>query len=289
MARRIHSRRTAEYWKKRFAILEALMHNRSMDDVESIAKLYDAAQREIEKQLAVWYQRFADNNGITLQSAKKILTGRELKEFQWDVNEYIKRGEENAVNQQWMKELENASDRVHISRLEAIKVQIQHQVEVLYGNQLDQLDKMIHDTYTEGYYRTGFEIQKGIGLGWDFATLDQRLVDKVVNRPWAQDGVNFSDRVWKNKDALVRQLNTTLTQDIILGKDPQKTINEMSKRLQVSKSAAGRLVMTEEAAFASAARQECFKDLDVEQFEVVVTLDWITCETCQPMDGRFHR
>ena len=40
----------------------------------------------------------------------------------------------------WMKELENASARVHISRLDALKIQLQQQAELLYSNQLDYLD-----------------------------------------------------------------------------------------------------------------------------------------------------
>ncbi|MGO0916540.1 hypothetical protein ACTPEM_26370, partial [Clostridioides difficile] len=42
---------------------------------------------------------------------------------------------------------ENASARVHITRLEALKLQIQQQVEVLYGNELDGIDKLMRDIY----------------------------------------------------------------------------------------------------------------------------------------------
>lgn len=44
--------------------------------------------------------------------------------------------------------------------------------------------------------------------------------------------------------------------------------------------------MTESAAFANKAREDCMKDLGVEEFEVVETLDSITCDYCQSMDGK---
>lgn len=44
--------------------------------------------------------------------------------------------------------------------------------------------------------------------------------------------------------------------------------------------------MTEEAFFSSAAQKDCFTELDVEQFEVVATLDSHTSEICQDMDGK---
>ena len=183
------------------------------------------------------------------------------------------------------EELENASARAHISRLEAMKLQMQQQVEVLFGNQLDTVDKAMRDVYEDGYYRTAYEIQKGVSVGTSLARLDTRKIDKVIYQPWAQDGSDFSSRIWKNKDALVQQLNTTLTQNIIRGEDPQKAINAISERLNVSKRAAGRLVMTEEAAFSSSAQKDCFEMLGVEKYEIVVTLDDATCDECAPMDG----
>ena len=140
-----------------------------------------------------------------------------------------------------------------------------------------------------GYMHTAFEIQKGVGVGHNFAALNQRLIDGVLKRPWAPDGKNFSDRVWSNKQKLIDELNTTLTQGIILGKDPGKIINAMSKKLDVSKTAAGRLVMTESAAFASRAQEDCFKELDVEEYEIVATLDSHTSEICQDMDGKVFK
>ena len=73
----------------------------------------------------------------------------------------------------------------------------------------------------------------------------------------------------RDADVYKRQeLNNTLTQNIILGKDPQKAIDEIARKMNTSKTNAGRLVMTEEAFFSSAAQKDCFTELDVEQFEI---------------------
>ena len=224
-----------------------------------------------------------------MQEARRLLTSGELAELKWDVNEYIKYGQQNAIDGKWMKQLENASARAHISRLEALKLQLQQQVEVAFGNQLDSVDSAMRAVYSMGYMHTAFEIQKGFGVGHNFAALNQTLIDRILNRPWAPDDKNFSDRIWNNKQKLINELNTTLTQGIILGKDPQKIINEMSKRLNVSKTNAGRLVMTESAAFASRAQEDCFKELGVEEYEIVATLDSHTSEICQDMDGKVFK
>ena len=281
--------KTADYWKDRFEQIEKICHDKGAVTYREIEEQYRKAQREIESQISVWYQRFAVNNGITMQEARRLLTSGELAELKWDVNEYIKYGQQNAIDGKWMKQLENASARAHISKLEALKLQLQQQVEVVFGNQLDGIDKAMRAVYSAGYLHTAFEIQKGTGIGYTLAAFNQTLVDKILNRPWAPDGKNFSDRVWSNKQKLINELNTTLTQGIILGKDPSKIINAMSKKLDVSKTAAGRLVMTESAAFASRAQEDCFKELDVEEYEIVATLDSHTSEICQDMDGKVFK
>ena len=106
----------AEYWQKRFNQMEQAQHDRGAAAFSEIDRKYREAQKTIEQKIAVWYQRFADNNHITFPEARKLLTGSELSEFKWDVNEYIRHGKENAVSGSWMKELENASARYHINR-----------------------------------------------------------------------------------------------------------------------------------------------------------------------------
>ncbi len=278
--------KNSEYWKKRFELLEQSQNQKGLQCYADIERQYRQAQKQIEGQIAAWYQRFAKNNGITLVDARKMLTSKELEELKWDINQYIQYGEENAINGTWVKQLENASARYHISRLEALKLQTQQSLEVMFGNQLDSIDSTMRSIYTSGYYKTAFEIQKCVGIGWDFATLDEKQISKVINKPWAVDGKNFSERIWGNRQKLVNELNTELTRNIVLGQDPQKAIDAIARKMNTSKNVTGRLVMTEEAFFSSAAQKDCFAELDVEQFEIVATLDSHTSDICREMDGK---
>lgn len=275
-----------EYWQKRFELLEQAAHQQGVQCYADIEKQYRQAQKQLEGQIAAWYQRFASNNGVTLAEAKRMLNAKELAELKWDVNQYIQYGQENAINGTWVKQLENASARFHISRLEALKLQTQQSIEVMFGNQLDSIDSTMRNVYKSGYYHTAYEIQKGVGIGWDFSALDDKQISKVINKPWAVDGKNFSERIWGNRQKLVNELNNTLTQNIILGKDPQEAIDEIARKMNTSKTNAGRLVMTEEAFFSSAAQKDCFDELNVEQFEIVATLDSHTSDICRGMDGK---
>lgn len=273
-----------EYWTKRFEQLELAQIDKGVEYYHNLTKQYTKAIASVEKDLAKWYTRYATENGITLTEAKRILNSRELAEFRMDVKEYIKKGE--SLDPKWAKQLEAASVKFHVSRLEALKVQMQQQAELVCGGQIDDIDALARKIYTDGYYHTAYEIQKGIGVGWDLMALDSNKIDKLISKPWAADGKNFSERIWGNRTQLVNELENTLTQSIIRGQSPKEVISEIAQRFNVSKSRAGTLVMTESAFFASAAQRDCFNDLDVERFEVLATLDSHTSETCRHMDGK---
>lgn len=276
----------AEYWKLRFEQLEQAQNQKGVKAYADIERQYKEAQKQLEGQIARWYQRFATNNGISLAEARQYLKGADLKEFKWDVQEYIKYGQDNALNSSWMKELENASAKYHISKLEALKVQTQHSLEVMYAKQFGTMHGALSDTFESGYYHTAYELQHGFNVGWDIAGLDQAQIEKVLAKPWAADGYNFSERIWGNKNKLISEVHNELSRNIMLGADPQKAIDSLAKKMNTSKNNAGRLVMTEEAYFSSAAQKDCFESLGVEQYEIVATLDSHTSDICRSLDGK---
>lgn len=279
----------AEYWKQRFTQLEAAQNRKGATAYLEMEKQYKAAQNELEAQIARWYQRFADSNGISLAQAKQWLKGRDLAEFKWDVKEYIKYGKENAINGAWMQELENASSKFHISRLEALQIQTQNSLETMFAQQMGTMKKALSDVYASGYYHTAYTVQQGFGLGWDIAGLDQVQIEKVLSKPWAVDGYNFSTRIWNSKTKLIGEVHNELSKNLLTGADPQKAIDSLAKKMGTSKSNAGRLVMTEQAYFSSAAQKDCFNDLDVEEYEIVATLDSHTSDICRSLDGKVFK
>ncbi|MEG2383551.1 MAG: minor capsid protein, partial [Oscillospiraceae bacterium] len=275
-----------EYWAERMRLLQRALLDKGYDYTQNFEKQFALSRHKIEQELEAWYSRFAKNNEISLSEARKLLTSGELKELRWTVEEYIKYGKENALDGRWMKELENASARVHISRLEGLKLQIRQEVELLYGGQPESLARLLSGIYESGLYRTAFEIQKGVGLGCTLTALNENALSKVLARPWTTDGKTFRDRCWTNREALVRSLNTNLTQMIIRGEAPDRAIAAISREFDVSKRKAGRLVMTESAAFSSAAQRDCFNELGVEYFRILENLDGKTCEACGELDGK---
>lgn len=277
--------KNADYWRGRFSILEESAHREADQYIRDLEEMFVDAERTVQADIERWYGRFAANNGISLTEARKMLTTGQLEEFRWTVEKYIQIGEQANSSTEWMKKLENASAKFHVSRLEVIQLQIQQQIELLCGNQLDGLDSLLKKIAGNGYTRTAFEVQKGIGLGWDITALNQKKLETLLSRPWTTDGRTFSDRIWSKKKELVCSVQKELTQGLLRGDSPRKITDAIKSKFNVSRYQAGRLVHTETSYFNAISEKQAYQDLGVEKIEILEALDSHTCEICQPLDG----
>lgn len=281
--------RTEKYWEQRFEQVTEAQLKTGMDYYDDAERMYREAMESIEKDIARWYMRLAVNNQITYADAKKLLTNSQLKDFKLTLKEYIKRGKENGISADWSKSLENASAKYHISRLEALQIQIQQHLETLYGNQLDGMDAAMRGIYRDSYYQTAYELQKGFSTGFDVQQIDDARLERLMSKPWAADGLNFSQRLWSDKDKLINNLQNELVQGLVRGDAQLKIVQSFAKRMNSSLSNAGRLIATESAYFASIGEKDSMKDLGVEQYEILATLDRRTSEICRSMDGKVFK
>jgi SPP1 gp7 family putative phage head morphogenesis protein len=275
-----------EYWAKRMEALNEAMLAKGEEYIRKQNEEYEKALARIRAQTERWYARLAKNNDISLAEARKLLDKNELKEFHWTVEEYIQRGRENAVDQRWMKELENVSAKVHITRLQELETHLRQQIELLAAKKQKGAAETLGGVYKDSYYKSVYELQKGTGVGSSFAKLDDRQIDKVLSKPWAPDGSNFSARIWADRTKLVNELQTILTQDLIRGEPAEKVIADFAERMNVSKHAAARLIRTEAAYFSGQSRLDAYREMGVERYKFVATLDMRTSEICRGMDGK---
>ena len=274
------------YWTKRFEEEEKQRNISNKAYAKEIEKQYKIAENKIKSDIEKWYIRIANNNQISLADAKKLLTKDELKEFKWTLAEYTQKAKSGA----WKKELENASARIHIKRLEALQLQVQNSIETLRNKENEMLEDYLIKNYEDTYYHSLYEISKGLNLKTSFATLDKNKINQVIGKPWLSDGKTFSDRIWQDKEQLINTLRTKITQSFITGSTLDEAVEDISKfvsdKIKNKEYVARRLLETESAAYASKAQIEAFKSIDVEKYEIVATLDLHTSEICQEMDGK---
>lgn len=276
-----------EYWEKRSEQIASKQFKKTDEYVNSMIKEYEKAKISIERDIEVFYQRFAIENKVDMSEAKKLLGGRELSEFKMTLEEFTSKAKNN-TNGIWEQELNNVSYKVRISRLEALQTQIQHQVEMIINSQLEGMNRLLSDIYEDTYYRNIYEFQKGLGIGVNFAKLDTNTIEKAVAQKWMEG--NFSSRVWSNRTKLLTELQTTLVQSFIRGDSIDKTSRLLADRMNVSRSRAAILVNTESAYITNKATMDSYKNSGVvKEYEVLSTLDTRTSQICRSMDGKIFK
>ncbi|AYV92563.1 Phage head morphogenesis protein [Fusobacterium necrophorum subsp. funduliforme] len=277
-----------KYWIERFEQEEARNAKMSLQHMQVAKKQYQNTMRKIDSEIRSWYSKYASDNEMSYEEAQKTLSGKDRKNLKLTLEEYIRLGEQQNVSfdTEVEKTLKRVSAGVHVNRLESIKSSIQAELDILYTNVERGLGEHFCEVVGAGYARTNYLVQSMIGNYESISGLNKDLLNQMIYKPWTSDGKNWSNRVWKQKDKLIEELHTSLVQSLVLGDDVNLLADKMSKRLDVGFSRAANLLMTESAAYHSKATELCYKDLGVEKYEILATLDNRTSTVCQGMDGK---
>ncbi|MHB8034692.1 phage head morphogenesis protein [Clostridium botulinum] len=279
--------KSRDYWKKRSEVVAGKQFKKVDNYILSTHLEYMEALSSIQKDIEVFYSRFSQNNEVTLAEARKLLNSNELREFKMDLKEFTRKAKDNN-NLQWEKELNNVSYKVRVTRLQALQTQIRNQIENLYTKQQSEATNLLGGIYEDTYYRNIFEVHKGLGIGINFAKLDTNTINKVITEPWHGD--NYSNRIWNNKEKLIMELQTNLTQSFIRGDSIDKTSKTIAERMEVGKSRARTLVNTESANIVSKATFNSYIGSGiVKEYEILATLDLHTSKICRSLDGKVFK
>lgn len=279
------NKKNADYWQNRAIHIESKLNENVEETLKRIESINKGLQLKLNKEINYWANRFAANNELNYQDAKKLLNSDELEEFKLTVDDYIKMGKENGVYKDWNTELVNMSARVHISRLEAMKTSLVHYAEVFIANEHKLIEDTIIATIKDSYYMNTYEIAKGLGIKVNLYRLDENLLKNIIKKSWTSDGIEFSERIWgKYRPELVNYLDKELKQNLIMGRNPNKLAKNLSDSFGVKKHQAENLLRTETAYFQQEAQAMCFDDLNVDKYRIVATLDHRTSPICRQMD-----
>lgn len=275
------------YWEKRAEIREAKAYSNCLEATNGLVNAYRQTAANIRREVNDFYNRFADENGLTYADAVKYLNREEALEWQTTVEGYIeeiRREKDPAVRERLMREYDARAYGARITRLESLNASIDAELSKLYARANEQFRELLGESFTEGYYRTIFDIQSRYGYSSMFAAVNSDIVENALTYPWS--GANFSDRLWKHKGELLNTLRETLTSGLIRGDSVQNVAKRLAERLKASQYNALRLIRTESSHIHNTAELEAYKACGFEEYEFMASLGERTCEVCGDMDGR---
>lgn len=265
------------YWLKRSEELDKAAKMTEKEVMKKLSALYRDAFRSIEKEVNDFMMKYAVDHKLDYATVTQTLTPIDLAEYNEKIQELHAMYRD--TKSEYIKiEIERLKARSKITRLRALQDAINVELcKVTHEYQMtleDTLIGLFSDQYTKACELMGV-MAPGI---------PREAIIKIIEYPYA--GKMFSDRIWDNKDALVKYIQQDLTVGIIRGDSIQKMARQLKKDLNVLYYQAERLVRTETNYAMNQAHLKGYKDSGVvEKYEFLAAHDKRTSKLCRGLDG----
>lgn len=263
------------YWEERSIRRSLEAEHHSLSYLRQIYNVYSEASKEITKQVQDIYVRYYKDKGFDVEALRELVPQGDILRLKEQIREL-------GLN---IDLPDNYSAR--INRLEFLNLQMQVEVNRA-SKKIDKLTgKSLADTYKNSYYRTAYDTSKGIGEMANFSKLNTKSVRKVLSEK--NYGKNFSERIWGRSQKLGNELKEIVGKAIATGQSHTKTSRLIRERFNVSKSSADRLIRTETNYYENQAELDSYKEMGIEKYQFIATIDTRTSEICQHLDKKVFR
>lgn len=280
------AREPLDYWEKRQTDLMKRLEKGTEKTINSLVQAYEKATKNINKEIVKIYNNFAKDAGLSKKVLTQLLSSRETEQYYKNLLQVIKNNitDEN-IKKKLLAKYNAPAYAYRISRYEQLQQNIDLELKKLANIEQQITEIRYVDTIKEGYYHNIYNVQKAVGVGFNFSQIDDKTINLLLNEKWTNNA-NFSQRIWKNSEKLGNYLRAQLTADTMSGKSIQKIASELSSFMNVGLYNATTLVRTEVNHFANEAEMLSYEELGIEKYRFIATLDNVTCKHCAELDNK---
>lgn len=269
------------YWLKRSEELDKVATKVEKEVMKELSALYRDAFRSIEKEVNDFMMKYAVDHKLDYATVAQMLTPIDLAEYNQKIEELYAMYRD--TGSEYIKiEIDRLNARAKITRLQALQDAINVELtKVTHEYQMTLEDTLI-GLFTEQYK----EVSELLGIM--APVINREAIKTIIEYPYA--GKMFSDRIWDNKDALVKHIKQNLTAGIIRGDSIQKIARQLKKDLNVLYYQAERLVRTETNYAMNQGHLKGYADSGVvEKYEFLAAIDSRTSKLCKNQNGKVYK
>lgn len=251
-----------------------------MDEAVSkrLEKEYKRTAKELEKEIASYFQRYGKDNVIEFRTMMQDLPKADRDLLFKDMEAFALKYPEHA------DKLPVRESIYKLNRLQGLHYSTEMKLLELGAIEQQELEKHLEKTYGKRYA----EMMHELGIGHSFLAVNDEVMKSTLYARWVNGG-NFSDRIWDNKQRLLEQLRTRYRDGLARGDNYSKLTKEIIERLDVGSSDARRLVWTEASFVLNQAHTHAYQNAGVEEYEISAIMDHKTSPICREMDGKVFR
>ncbi len=277
----------SSYWERRQA--EDMFHY--MEEAESaadqVAALYRKASRYLSLQADQIFDRYKTNHGLSEVEARQLInTLHDLTSIN-DLLQRLRNGDKTENKQELLKQLEAPAYQARLERLRQLQNQIDLIMQNVYQQEKDFSTSFYTDLAREAYYRNIFNIQQRAEAAFSFVHVSQKQIDLVLNSRWS--GENYSKRIWKNTQALAKDIKEELLINLVTGRTNREAARIIANKFAQGSSNARRLIRTESNFLSCELNFKAYEECGVEEYQYLAILDLRTSKVCRELDGKIFQ
>lgn len=265
-----------EYWQKRVDEIIRYADQIDIDVFAEIARIYLEEAKLVQKELFAFYQRFADDNGLTLQEAMYQLRHEDMSDYQQNAKRYFEQAEKDP---ELLKRLNEQYASARATRMDLLNLELTWRAGVLAASISSTFENHLLKTAKYAYRKAGD--RRG--------TINEPALRELIRTPI--NGKNYSEHIWGNVDKLAEDLREVFRRGFIRGLHPREMAQEIAKKYNVARSRAQTIIRTDGTAIISNSVAKRYMDAGLKYYRILVHLDDRTTDICRQIakkDERFE-
>ena len=278
---------SSAYWQRVALIREIQIQQKATYTAGELDKLYGNVINDLNSEIRKIFTTYTNGTAISREEAEQLINSAKSEEISKRLQKVLENTDDPRQRMELIKKIHAQAYGARISRLEAVKQNVYAYFKEKANIEIQKTKTLYNTVVEESYYRTVHDIAKGCNVGINFSLIPQRAVDEILSSKW--HGSSFSERVWANTGKAAEQAQNIIANGLL----SHKTYNQMAEELagvqNNSQYNASRLVRTQANHFLNLGEFKAYEDLGIEEYKYLATLDEITCEECQVLDGKIFK
>ncbi len=245
-----------------------------------LAKCLRSATDDLLDRMVEYVERYAKTIGTDPESASKWLSsvcGPFDRAWLASVADMLP----EPLRGKWLARVEAPWFDMNISRRKAIAYASRMTAERLEQDALEVAGPPLGRVAQEASAQTAFQVSKTAGVGFSFSMPNEGQIERVLN------SAGISKQIKGFSQTAVKAVEDEVVRGMMAGSSIEDMAKTIRKNTEVeSMVRARRIARTMSTDCAAEAKMREYEELEVDEYEIVCTLDERTCPRCGAMDGR---
>lgn len=258
-----------EYWTQRTDEAFKYADRKDIDFFKQLQDVYAEEANKLSKDIFDFYNRFAEDEGISLDEAQQRLQGVDLSDYRANATKYREQAEKDP---ELLKRLNEQYRASRVSRLEALELDMTYQLGLMQQNLSVLFEEHLKDIAQYTYKTMNFGVSS-------HGTLNAPALKNLMQSEF--HGYNYSRQLWGNVDDLAKQLKRTFKRGFTRGLGARQMANEIRAKFNNKQHHAETLIRTDGSMIINNATLQRYAEAGLKYVRILVKLDERTTDVCK--------